>query len=71
MIWSFIAVVSLQFAVTLYLTMYVVNVVWPWKEALMAAEISFKNIKRHDIQKIGMAYLNHLVENGDYGAAAR
>ncbi|KAI2649119.1 hypothetical protein H4Q32_020331 [Labeo rohita] len=40
-------------------------------EALMAAEISFKNIKRHDVQKIGMAYINHLVERGDYDAAAR
>uniref|UniRef100_A0A1A8EVJ0 Vacuolar protein sorting-associated protein 41 homolog n=1 Tax=Nothobranchius korthausae TaxID=1143690 RepID=A0A1A8EVJ0_9TELE len=42
-----------------------------YEEALMAAEISFKNIKRHDVQKIGMAYINHLVENGDYDAAAR
>ncbi|KAF3836339.1 hypothetical protein F7725_028897 [Dissostichus mawsoni] len=41
------------------------------KEALMAAEISFKNIKRHDVQKIGMAYINHLVEKGDYDSAAR
>uniref|UniRef100_A0A8C1HME0 Vacuolar protein sorting-associated protein 41 homolog n=2 Tax=Cyprinus carpio TaxID=7962 RepID=A0A8C1HME0_CYPCA len=40
-----------------------------YEEALMAAEISFKNIKRHD--KIGMAYINHLVERGDYDAAAR
>uniref|UniRef100_A0A8C9T5J4 Vacuolar protein sorting-associated protein 41 homolog n=1 Tax=Scleropages formosus TaxID=113540 RepID=A0A8C9T5J4_SCLFO len=40
-----------------------------YEEALMAAEISFKNIKRHD--KIGMAYINHLVEKGDYDAAAR
>lgn len=37
----------------------------------MAAEISFKNIKRHDVQKIGMAYINHLVEKGDYDSAAR
>jgi len=37
----------------------------------MAAEISFKNIKRHDVQKIGMAYINHLVEKGDYDGAAR
>lgn len=37
----------------------------------MAAEISFKNIKRHDVQKIGMAYINHLVEYGDYDTAAR
>uniref|UniRef100_A0A3B5QKV9 Vacuolar protein sorting-associated protein 41 homolog n=1 Tax=Xiphophorus maculatus TaxID=8083 RepID=A0A3B5QKV9_XIPMA len=42
-----------------------------YEEALMAAEISFKNIKRHDVQKIGMAYINHLVENRDYDAAAR
>uniref|UniRef100_A0AAY4C1E3 Vacuolar protein sorting-associated protein 41 homolog n=1 Tax=Denticeps clupeoides TaxID=299321 RepID=A0AAY4C1E3_9TELE len=42
-----------------------------YEEALLAAEISFKNIKRHDVQKIGMAYINHLVENGDYDAAAR
>ena len=41
------------------------------QEALMAAEISFKNIKRHDVQKIGMAYINHLVEKGDYDSAAR
>ena len=41
------------------------------QEALMAAEISFKNIKRHDVQKIGMAYINHLVEKGDYDTAAR
>lgn len=37
----------------------------------MAAEISYKNIKRHDVQKIGMAYINHLVEKGDYDTAAR
>lgn len=43
----------------------------PRKEALMAAEISYKNIKRHDVQKIGMAYINHLVEKGDYDSAAR
>uniref|UniRef100_A0AAR2J862 Vacuolar protein sorting-associated protein 41 homolog n=1 Tax=Pygocentrus nattereri TaxID=42514 RepID=A0AAR2J862_PYGNA len=40
-----------------------------YEEALMAAEISFKNIKRHD--KIGMAYINHLVEKKDYDTAAR
>uniref|UniRef100_A0A4W5R5Z3 Vacuolar protein sorting-associated protein 41 homolog n=1 Tax=Hucho hucho TaxID=62062 RepID=A0A4W5R5Z3_9TELE len=40
-----------------------------YEEALMAAEISFKNIKRHE--KIGMAYINHLVEKGDYDTAAR
>lgn len=53
------------------LTVCPVTVVWPWQEALMAAEISFKNIKRHDVQKIGMAYINHLVEKGDYDSAAR
>uniref|UniRef100_A0A7N8Y8R9 Vacuolar protein sorting-associated protein 41 homolog n=1 Tax=Mastacembelus armatus TaxID=205130 RepID=A0A7N8Y8R9_9TELE len=42
-----------------------------YEEALMAAEISFKNIKRHDVQEIGMAYINHLVEKGDYNSAAR
>ncbi|TMS08967.1 Vacuolar protein sorting-associated protein 41-like protein [Larimichthys crocea] len=42
-----------------------------YEEALMAAEISFKNIKRHDVQKIGMEYINHLVEKGDYDSAAR
>uniref|UniRef100_A0A4W6CPV5 VPS41 subunit of HOPS complex n=1 Tax=Lates calcarifer TaxID=8187 RepID=A0A4W6CPV5_LATCA len=42
-----------------------------YEEALMAAEISFKNIKRHDVQKIGMSYINHLVEKGDYDSAAR
>ncbi|CAB1340653.1 unnamed protein product, partial [Coregonus sp. 'balchen'] len=42
-----------------------------YEEALMAAEISFKNIKRHEVQKIGMAYINHLVEKGDYDTAAR
>uniref|UniRef100_A0A8C6V2V5 VPS41 subunit of HOPS complex n=1 Tax=Neogobius melanostomus TaxID=47308 RepID=A0A8C6V2V5_9GOBI len=42
-----------------------------YEEALMAAEISFKNIKRHDIKKIGMSYINHLVKTGDYEGAAR
>uniref|UniRef100_A0A3Q3AWS8 Vacuolar protein sorting-associated protein 41 homolog n=1 Tax=Kryptolebias marmoratus TaxID=37003 RepID=A0A3Q3AWS8_KRYMA len=42
-----------------------------YEEALMAAEISFKNIKRHDVQKIGMAYISHLLETGDYDTAAR
>ncbi|MGH0169797.1 UNVERIFIED_CONTAM: hypothetical protein FKN15_078471 [Acipenser sinensis] len=37
----------------------------------MAAEISFKNIKRHEVQKIGIAYINHLVEKGEYDVAAR
>eukprot|EP00069_Balaena_mysticetus_P010653 bmy_20737T0 len=40
-------------------------------EALMAAEISQKNIKRHKILDIGLAYINHLVEKGEYDIAAR
>ncbi|KAG8515093.1 Vacuolar protein sorting-associated protein 41 [Galemys pyrenaicus] len=40
-------------------------------EALMAAEISQKNIKRHKILDIGLAYINHLVDKGDYDIAAR
>uniref|UniRef100_H2M7Z1 Vacuolar protein sorting-associated protein 41 homolog n=1 Tax=Oryzias latipes TaxID=8090 RepID=H2M7Z1_ORYLA len=42
-----------------------------YEEALMAAEISFKNIKRHDVQKIGMAFLTHLLKKGEYEVAAR
>ncbi|KAF3703710.1 Vacuolar protein sorting-associated protein 41 -like protein S53 [Channa argus] len=42
-----------------------------YEEALMAAEISFKNIKRHEVQKIGMEYINHLLKKGDYDTAAR
>uniref|UniRef100_A0A3Q4H7W7 Vacuolar protein sorting-associated protein 41 homolog n=1 Tax=Neolamprologus brichardi TaxID=32507 RepID=A0A3Q4H7W7_NEOBR len=42
-----------------------------YEEALMAAEISFKNIKRHDVQKIGMEYIDHLVNTRDYDSAAR
>uniref|UniRef100_A0A8D1YQZ1 Vacuolar protein sorting-associated protein 41 homolog n=2 Tax=Sus scrofa TaxID=9823 RepID=A0A8D1YQZ1_PIG len=42
-----------------------------YEEALMAAEISQKNIKRHKILDIGLAYINHLVEKGEYDAAAR
>ncbi|KAG7267052.1 hypothetical protein CRUP_026295 [Coryphaenoides rupestris] len=42
-----------------------------YEEALMAAEISFKNIKRHDVQQIGMEFINHLVERGEYDSAAR
>lgn len=53
------------------LSVCAVTMVWLWQEALMAAEISFKNIKRHDVQKIGMAYINHLLEKGDYDSAAR
>ncbi|XP_051024063.1 vacuolar protein sorting-associated protein 41 homolog isoform X2 [Acomys russatus] len=40
-------------------------------EALMAAEISQRNIKRHKILDIGLAYINHLVERGEYDTAAR
>ncbi|XP_055446743.1 vacuolar protein sorting-associated protein 41 homolog isoform X5 [Bubalus kerabau] len=40
-------------------------------EALMAAEISQKNIKRHKILDIGLAYINHLVARGEYDIAAR
>nr|XP_008537583.1 PREDICTED: vacuolar protein sorting-associated protein 41 homolog isoform X2 [Equus przewalskii] len=42
-----------------------------YEEALMAAEISQRNIKRHKILDIGLAYINHLVEKGDYDIAAR
>ncbi|XP_028659814.1 vacuolar protein sorting-associated protein 41 homolog [Erpetoichthys calabaricus] len=42
-----------------------------YEEALMAAEISHKNIKRHEVQRIGISYINHLVEKGEYEAAAR
>ncbi|ELW70396.1 Vacuolar protein sorting-associated protein 41 like protein [Tupaia chinensis] len=42
-----------------------------YEEALMAAEISQKNIKRHKILDIGLAYINHLVERGEYDIAAR
>ncbi|CAH2283279.1 vacuolar sorting-associated 41 homolog [Pelobates cultripes] len=42
-----------------------------YEEALMAAEISQKNIKRHDIQDIGIAYIAHLLEKGAYDTAAR
>nr|KAF6470533.1 VPS41 subunit of HOPS complex [Molossus molossus] len=42
-----------------------------YEEALMAAEISQKNIKRHKILDIGLAYINHLVEKGEYDIAAR
>uniref|UniRef100_A0A5F9DMY6 Vacuolar protein sorting-associated protein 41 homolog n=1 Tax=Oryctolagus cuniculus TaxID=9986 RepID=A0A5F9DMY6_RABIT len=42
-----------------------------YEEALMAAEISQKNIKRHKILDIGLAYINHLVEKGEYDTAAR
>ncbi|XP_055277135.1 vacuolar protein sorting-associated protein 41 homolog isoform X2 [Moschus berezovskii] len=42
-----------------------------YEEALMAAEISQKNIKRHKILDIGLAYINHLVAKGEYDIAAR
>uniref|UniRef100_A0A8D2KVP4 Vacuolar protein sorting-associated protein 41 homolog n=1 Tax=Varanus komodoensis TaxID=61221 RepID=A0A8D2KVP4_VARKO len=42
-----------------------------YEEALMAAEISQKTIKKHKIQDIGLAYINHLMEIGDYDLAAR
>ncbi|XP_073534361.1 vacuolar protein sorting-associated protein 41 homolog [Phyllobates terribilis] len=42
-----------------------------YEEALMAAEISQKNIKRHEVLDIGLAYITHLVEKGDYEVAAR
>ncbi|KAL7976846.1 hypothetical protein Chor_008795 [Crotalus horridus] len=42
-----------------------------YEEALMAAEISQKTIKKHKIQDIGLAYINHLLEIGDYDLAAR
>uniref|UniRef100_A0A803SMK4 Vacuolar protein sorting-associated protein 41 homolog n=1 Tax=Anolis carolinensis TaxID=28377 RepID=A0A803SMK4_ANOCA len=42
-----------------------------YEEALMAAEISQKTIKKHKIQDIGLAYINHLMETGDYDLAAR
>lgn len=53
------------------LIMCLVTVVSLWQEALMAADISSKNIKRHDVQKIGMSYINHLVDKRDYDGAAR
>ncbi|XP_023569135.1 vacuolar protein sorting-associated protein 41 homolog [Octodon degus] len=42
-----------------------------YEEALMAAEISQRNIKRHKILDIGLAYINHLVQRGEYDVAAR
>ncbi|KAF5912289.1 hypothetical protein HPG69_013457 [Diceros bicornis minor] len=42
-----------------------------YEEALMAAEISQRNIKRHKILDIGLAYINHLVAKGEYDIAAR
>ncbi|XP_059501806.1 vacuolar protein sorting-associated protein 41 homolog [Stegostoma tigrinum] len=42
-----------------------------YEEAMMAAEISQKNIKRHNILDIGRAYVNYLVDKGDYNGAAR
>ena len=42
-----------------------------YEEASMAAEISQKNIKRHKILDIGLAYINHLVAKEKYDIAAR
>ncbi|XP_029445383.1 vacuolar protein sorting-associated protein 41 homolog isoform X1 [Rhinatrema bivittatum] len=42
-----------------------------YEEALMAAEISQKNIKRHKVLDIGLSYITHLVEKGDCDLAAR
>uniref|UniRef100_A0A8D2NZT3 Vacuolar protein sorting-associated protein 41 homolog n=1 Tax=Zosterops lateralis melanops TaxID=1220523 RepID=A0A8D2NZT3_ZOSLA len=42
-----------------------------YEEALMAAEISQKTIKKHKILDIGLAYINHLMEKGEYDLAAR
>ncbi|XP_069469381.1 vacuolar protein sorting-associated protein 41 homolog isoform X2 [Ambystoma mexicanum] len=42
-----------------------------YEEALMATEISQKNIKRHKVQDIGLAYITHLVEKQDFDLAAR
>ncbi|XP_069776750.1 vacuolar protein sorting-associated protein 41 homolog isoform X7 [Narcine bancroftii] len=42
-----------------------------YEEAMMAAEISQKNIKRHNILDIGRAYINYLVDKGDYHEAGR
>ncbi|XP_072108209.1 vacuolar protein sorting-associated protein 41 homolog isoform X1 [Mobula birostris] len=42
-----------------------------YEEAMMAAEISQKTIKRHNILDIGRAYINYLVDKGDYHGAAR
>ncbi|XP_067888326.1 vacuolar protein sorting-associated protein 41 homolog isoform X2 [Heterodontus francisci] len=42
-----------------------------YEEAMMAAEISQRNIKRHNILDIGRAYVNYLVDKGDYHGAAR
>uniref|UniRef100_A0A670JIN9 Vacuolar protein sorting-associated protein 41 homolog n=1 Tax=Podarcis muralis TaxID=64176 RepID=A0A670JIN9_PODMU len=42
-----------------------------YEEALMAAEISQKTMKKHKIQDIGLAYINHLMEIGEYDLAAR
>ncbi|XP_030059835.1 vacuolar protein sorting-associated protein 41 homolog [Microcaecilia unicolor] len=42
-----------------------------YEEALMAAEISQKTIKRHKVLDIGLSYITHLVEKGDCELAAR
>ncbi|XP_054847633.1 vacuolar protein sorting-associated protein 41 homolog isoform X2 [Eublepharis macularius] len=42
-----------------------------YEEALMAAEISQKTMKKHKIQDIGLAYIEHLMKIGEYDLAAR
>ncbi|XP_043920775.1 vacuolar protein sorting-associated protein 41 homolog isoform X2 [Protopterus annectens] len=42
-----------------------------YEEALMAVEISQKTVKRHKVKDIGLAFINHLVEIGEFDKAAR
>ncbi|XP_072268322.1 vacuolar protein sorting-associated protein 41 homolog isoform X2 [Pyxicephalus adspersus] len=42
-----------------------------YEEALMAVEICQKNVKRHEVLDIGLAYVTHLVEKEEYDTAAR
>ncbi|XP_048367400.1 vacuolar protein sorting-associated protein 41 homolog [Sphaerodactylus townsendi] len=42
-----------------------------YEEALMAAEISQKTMKKHKIQDIGLAYIEHLLKIGEFDLAAR
>ncbi|XP_015273395.1 PREDICTED: vacuolar protein sorting-associated protein 41 homolog [Gekko japonicus] len=42
-----------------------------YEEALMAAEISQKTMKKHKIQDIGLGYIEHLLKIGEYDLAAR
>uniref|UniRef100_H3AZP1 Vacuolar protein sorting-associated protein 41 homolog n=2 Tax=Latimeria chalumnae TaxID=7897 RepID=H3AZP1_LATCH len=42
-----------------------------YEEALMAAEISQKTLKRNQVLDIGLSYINHLVEKEKYDLAAR